>query len=307
MARSHKVKGPRSEGIASAVERLGISVEDPGDIALLPPDAQKLDDAANTPNLGPLADDDDEGGVVTHISSQISPPRSSTRTALFEERQKPPVVQQPPPPPDPTIGTPIPYQEMTFQVPNAGEKAPKKEKPIVSPGVKRFGGLAKKLPGAERVRVHRRDPTSGALGYVGDYTQRDLQGHNDIEGFLNRYVKPHYGAGEYMITAIDGAGNEQQLAPVVLLEPPKQTQENSNNMLLRELVEDLKTKNQQPAPQAPNPVAMLKDLNEVSRSMQPPVPPPAPLPDFMGPLAAVIQASSQSTMAMMQMMQAQSA
>lgn len=310
MARAHKVKGPRTEGITDTVSRLGISVGETADTpTLLSPeaqkDAEKLDEAAGL-DLGPLEgiENEEESGVVTNVST-LQPPKSSLRQALFEEKPKAPVVQTPPEPRAPESQS-LPYQEVVpLSVPmTPNEPKPRKERPTVSPGVKRFGTLAKKLPGAERIRVFRRDPTSAALGHVNDYTARDLHGHDTIESFLNRYVKPHYGAGEYIIVAVDAAGGEQQLAPVLLLEPPKQTQENATLSLVRDLVEDLKAKNNQPAP-AINPVSMLKDLNEVSKSMQPPPPPaPPPPPDFMGPLAAVIQASTQSTNTMMQMFMA---
>jgi hypothetical protein len=290
--------------VASAIERLGIHVEDDANISLL--DAQRLDDAAAESVTLPFEGSEEDKPLT--VSNPVAPPKSPLRSAMLFEKPRfseTPAVNSPA---IPSEESSLPFQEVSFTVPQAGERPARREKQHISPSVKKYGSaLAKKLPGAERIIIRMRNAQNGSLGYIGDYQARDLLACNDIESFLNRYVKPHHGAGEFQITVVDAAGNEQVLAPVTLLEPRQQSQENGTLGLIRELVEHVKT-GQTAAAQAPlNPVTMLRETIAVQKELAPPpAAPPPPPPDVMGPLAAMISAQSQQTMAMMQMMQAQS-
>ena len=87
-----------------------------------------------------------------------------------------------------------------------------------TPSTKKLGVLGKKLPGAEHIRIHKR-VEDGELAYIGEYNNTDLAQSQNIESFINRYIKTKFGAGEYQITGVDAQGREFDAGIVKLLQP----------------------------------------------------------------------------------------
>jgi hypothetical protein len=144
-----------------------------------------------------------------------------------------------------------------------------------TPSTKRFGSLGKKLPGAERAKVHKRIE-GGNLALIGEYGDSDLAHSQDIESFLHRYIRPQHGPGEYQITGIDAVGREFDMGIVTLHAPITQGAEpvapESPLSLVRTLVERLQQPQPQPRPER-DPIQMLGALHELKTKMDPPVEP----------------------------------
>lgn len=64
-------------------------------------------------------------------------------------------------------------------------------------------GLGTMIAPSERVKIYRRGD-SGKLEYLNAYQQRDLQGSKDVETFIQIYLVPTYGFGEYVIELFNG-------------------------------------------------------------------------------------------------------
>jgi hypothetical protein len=156
----------------------------------------------------------------------------------------------------------------------------KQNKP--SPSTKRMGDLGRKLPGAERAKIHKR-VDGGNLAYIGEYTENDLSQSQDVESFIGRYLRPAYGSGEYQITGVDAHGREFDMGIVQLLNPLNETKEtppqvSSEVPVMGQIVGRLMDKALQPAPipqvmaapPAANPVKMLGELHELQQRMLPP-------------------------------------
>lgn len=145
-----------------------------------------------------------------------------------------------------------------------------------TPSTKRFGSLGKKLPGAERAKVHKR-ADSGQLAYIGEYTESDMSQSQDMESFLNRYIKPMYGPGEYQITGVDAHGRQFDMGTVQLMAPilgapalPEQ-QLDSPLALVRDMVNrTLQSLQTQPQPQQQDPLRMMEQLHDLKLKMDPP-------------------------------------
>lgn len=89
----------------------------------------------------------------------------------------------------------------------------------LSPALKRFGEIAKLVPGAERVRVRKRLPT-GQIGPIGEWSLRDIQTSGDLEAFLMQYVRPRWKGGDYHLAVIDGSGREHDAGMIPMPDPP---------------------------------------------------------------------------------------
>lgn len=83
----------------------------------------------------------------------------------------------------------------------------------------KFRTLATKFPGAERVRVRKKEP-DGSSWMVGDWQMREL-GIDDIEAFIMKYVKPRHGGGHYDIAVLDGRGLEHDGGFVRVMNEPE--------------------------------------------------------------------------------------
>jgi hypothetical protein len=275
-------------------------------------------DSGADESLDPLAsdDDDDEEQDEDSEDEQDSPPapvkRSPLRDALFapSDELRPPRIGVPPQPPavravpqprtEERTPLPLAEEEPIYQVPMTRVR---KIKPESSPAVRRLGpALAKKLPGAEKVKIKRR-LDNGALGIVGEYSLQDLAASSDIESFILKYIKPKFGPGEYKVTGIDAAGNELEAGTVHALNPDPAAEANGPMDFIQVMFEQTQRQQRElmeQRMQGPNPIEMLRGLQEVQKEM-------TPRDESGGALAAVIAAQGQQMQAFMQMMAQQSA
>lgn len=116
---------------------------------------------------------------------------------------------------------------------------------------KRFGVLAKLVPGGNRVRIKlRRD--NGQLGTISDYVIRDIQQDGDVESFITRRLKPRFGGGEYSVFILDDSSVEHFSGTVDLIPDPGAAvggaQDNALLGLLAQGQHDLKQALSRPQP-----------------------------------------------------------
>jgi phosphoribosyl-ATP pyrophosphohydrolase len=144
--------------------------------------------------------------------ADIPPPQTEVEDELFREDDTP-LVQDP-------ADASLPS---TDAGPGPLLPQPKPPRPMArqkSPVASKLGkGLADKVPGAEKVKVYKRD--MGKRWFVNDYNKDDLAQFPDFESFLTRYVKPEHGPGEYDLVGVDGLGREMELGQVRLIPSPK--------------------------------------------------------------------------------------
>jgi len=263
-----------------------------------------------------------EDEVVSMKSLDEAPPPRG-ETSMFARMDNaasvpiPQVTQQS----EPIVPIPTPSassQEAPQSWEEAKEKKPTKEKayePKAPHSLRQLGPvLGKALPGAERVRVHKRMP-NGTLGYVGDYTA-DHIGTMDMESFLEKYAKPAHGPGEYELTGITALGKTIDAGFVTLLGP---IEHKSNEANALSLVQDLLQRqekqqekfynmmNQQPQIPPPDPINLLRGVMDVQKNLN-----DQTKSESQGGLSAAMKAMSeqgsntvQMMMAMMQQQQAQ--
>jgi len=246
-----------------------------------------------------LVDSEEEAGEPAPSPAPAPTRRSPLRDTLFErsaEVKPPPVAQFGYMQQQPEPRAPVPQEDDTvFQVP---QNRVRKIKPEASPAVKRLGqALAKKLPGAEKVKIKQR-MVNGALGLVGEYSFQDLSASSDLESFILKYIKPKYGAGEYKITGIDAAGNELEAGTVNVLDPNPEPEGTGTMNMLQSVFEQSQRAQRElweSRVQQGNvdPIGLLRGMQEVQKEM-------APRED--GTLAAVIAAQGQQMQGFMQMM-----
>ncbi len=247
------------------LEDIGVSAEVSREDAILQ-EAQNA--VANEPLDNGFSAQREEQPINTEMLSKF-------QANLHEEQEPPPPQQEwqdnpferqeaPAPQPSPKARREDTFHERTKQQP--------------PPSTKKFGALGKKLPGAEKAKVHRR-MDNGTLGYVGEFTNNDLSQSQDIESFLNRYIKPKHGPGEYQITGVDAYGREYDMGVVTLIEPKteipdlvplsakspldllQQTLEDNNRR--RDLEIKMLMQNQK------DPIESLHRLQELNRTLQP--------------------------------------
>ena len=229
-------------------------------------------------------------------SLETSPPDDEAASSVVVEENPPEVHTEAassavsePEPDNPFVGPESPFTRPEAKPPAPSPKARQEErladrtqvnKP--TPSAKRFGTLGKKLPGAERAKVHKRQE-AGNLAYIGEYTEHDLTQSQDIESFLHKYVRPKYGPGDYQITGVDAHGRMFDMGTVTLLSPlpeaPKEAQAETPMSLFKTLFDKTFEMQQQQThiPQPPkDPIEMLGDLFQLKKQMDGPVPEPKP-------------------------------
>ncbi len=143
-----------------------------------------------------------------------------------------------------------------------------------SPSAKKLGILSMKAPGAEKVKVSKRDEKTGELYFVHDYTALDIDRFSDYESFIKRYIEPEHGAGEYELTAVDATNREWALGTIRLIKrPTPQGPESSVLQLLqqgREMQEQhlsrLEKTMQQPAQK--DPLEVLQGVMRVQEQLE---------------------------------------
>ena len=137
----------------------------------------------------------------------------------------------------------------------------------ISPALKRFGEIARIVPGAERVRVRKRLST-GQIGPIGEWSLRDIQTSGDLESFLMQYVRPKWRGGEYFLAVIDGNGREHDAGQIPLPEPPTELMGGGSPAgdgaldLVRDLVNRMERQQHQ-APAAVDPFEQIKKAKQL--------------------------------------------
>lgn len=175
---------------------------------------------------------------------------------------------------------------MTPKMAREERAAIRDSKQTQSPSAKRMGPLGKKVPGPEHLKVHKR-LDDGGLGYVGDYTASDMSQSQDIETFLNRYVKAKFGPGEYALTGVDAHGRSYDMGFVTLLgeaapPPPEASSISGRNPLdlAQTLIDTMSRRHEQEIAairsNQKDPIRMMKELHELQQQMAPAVTPVMP-------------------------------
>jgi hypothetical protein len=176
-----------------------VVVETPGKAEIPDPDkTSKNEDVEDE-------DEEDEGEDADNI--RIPPPKTSAPLPDLDE----PVL----------VPVPRPPKARTRQAPVGAAKLGKE--------------LANKVPGAEKVKVYKREK-DGKVWFVHEYTKSDLAGHTDFEGFLTEYVKDEHGPGEYTLKGVDGMGREMDLGVVRLRGTPPKSADQGALSIIQEIM-----------------------------------------------------------------------
>ena len=133
----------------------------------------------------------------------------------------------------------------------------------VSPVLKRFGRVADLVPGAERIRIRKR-LDNGQIGFIGDYSVRDVEASGDLEIHLHRYVRPTHKGGDYYVSIFDSKGLEHQAGIVALVDAPVTTQSDGALDLVREAMHRMEARNMNAAP----PVDPFEQMMKAKRLME---------------------------------------
>ncbi len=145
-----------------------------------------------------------------------------------------------------------------------------------SPSMSRLGAMGSALPGAEHIKVHKRDPEDGKLGYINQYTMRDLRQFNDMETFLHTYVKPKHGPGDYVLTGVDARGLQFNAGVITLVgELPEATQPRTSDgamSLVQQLLRERQESNEQAvralaAQKQPDPLENMRKLLDFKKDL----------------------------------------
>lgn len=152
-------------------------------------------------------------------------------------------------PNDPAIVAPPPADNM-FAIPGAPPLPPPTPTEIkkfddevhrtnnatVSPALKRLGEISRMVPGAELIRVYKKDP-HGKLGHIVDLQIRDVKASGgDLEAHINRYIRPRYKGGEYHTSIVDPNGKLINAGIFNYMDPPEEHQDNGALSLVREMI-----------------------------------------------------------------------
>jgi hypothetical protein len=172
-------------------------------------------------------------------------------------------------PPDPTSRTPVD--------PLAPPKMNAKEQrelvldatlsKAIPPTLRRFGALAGMIPGGDRVRIHKR-VDGGSLALVGDYVIRDIQTSGDVESFIDRYIKPDHGGGEYQVSILDARGGQYFVGTVTLIGASRAPGATDGvTSVLRDTLQMLQAANSRPQPAAPDPLEQFQRTKQIMDEM----------------------------------------
>lgn len=130
-------------------------------------------------------------------------------------------------PPPPMGGHP---PEPAFIPPKEKPLSPTQQKAILAEAAsprgfstlasKRFAQLGPLMPGAEKVRIRKRRD-DGSVASLKDYNYRDVEQQGDVEAFVQTYLFPKYGGGDYEVYLIDATGKEYNAGIVRLWGAPR--------------------------------------------------------------------------------------
>ncbi len=167
------------------------------------------------------------------------------------------------------ISAPPAFEPQAVRQPNVSEQSSAKKSAEefsraqqTSGGLSRkFGALARAVPGADRVRVSKR-MQNGTIAFVQEYRFRDIQHTGDVEVFLAQYVQPVYKGGEYLLRIVDSTSKEWDAGSVYLLDAPQASQQESTASMVRDLVQQL-----QPAPQE-DPLEVMRRAQAFAKELK---------------------------------------
>lgn len=243
--------------VEEAAARIGVDPDADGDQAMLDKAAEDGGEAdaarAAADEMDAAADD------LPQVDPQEDPPEvEEEEEADPKTREKLESKRRP---------APVPSPRQTKKEKQEERQLKANSKPQ-SPSTRRLGELGKKLPGAEHVKVEKRN-ARGKLAYVGNYRMADLSQSQSMETFIAEYIKPHFGAGEYQLTGIDAMGREFDGGTVEVLDPfnnadplPQKDQSSGLVDVVKQMIRD---RNQ---PQASvDPIEQLQRLLTVKQSL----------------------------------------
>ncbi len=131
----------------------------------------------------------------------------------------------------------------------------------------RSSKLGRFLPDGERVKVWKRD--LGQRRYVRHYTMPDLAHAQDIETFLQTYVVPAFGEGEYDIEVIGSDGSITRTLTLSVLDPHKAAPVAAGGVGASPLIERLLDRIEALERESRKPAkTMLEQIQEVSQIQQ---------------------------------------
>lgn len=136
--------------------------------------------------------------------------------------------------------------------------------------VRKFPKIAALLPGAEKIRIRQRRE-DGSLATVGNYNKTDVDGVGEIESFIQQYLEPKHGGGEYDVVIIDAQGKEWPAGIVKLMSPPRYPTASTSAAPSTSdplMVEMFRHVTKPPAPQ-PDALTQLRNAKEFLVDMQP--------------------------------------
>lgn len=211
----------------------------------------------------------------------------------------------------------VPPPRLSKDEKEAIKEAEKQARQNQSPSTKRLGAIGQLLPGAERVRISKRKD-NGLKAYIGEYGLRDLQGSGTLDAFVNKYLKPHYGPGEYPIEGITAHGGIVECQSVYIMEPitdavpqppggtdsavvdllrqqlnvDRERQQSDTERLLQGISNMLQPQRQQ------DPIESMQKLYQFQQEINPPKPEDNSLGAVMTAMAQMNQANMQMMMGM---------
>lgn len=175
------------------------------------------------------------------------------------------LIGPPPPPPDGSV----PFSPKEAK---AAEKALDRSADSFAAGrvnktlLRKFGQIAQTIPGAERIRLRKRRD-NGNLSYIGEYNFRDLASVGDMEVFVAKYAKPHFGSGEYDVTIIDQTGREYPGGSVWIEGSPIDAMNGAGNGGMVDLVRDLVNRNTAPQP-VQDPIETMRRAQALAKELK---------------------------------------
>jgi len=146
------------------------------------------------------------------------------------------------------------------------KEAQQNVKSHVSPALKRLGKVAELVPGAERVRI-RKMLDNGQLGFIGDYSVRDIETSGDLEIHLHRYVRPSHKGGSYYISIFDSKGLEHNAGVIPLVDAPPEAPQESALGLVREMMNRMEQQKMSYTP-PPDPIEQMMRMQTAMQRMK---------------------------------------
>lgn len=146
------------------------------------------------------------------------------------------------------------------------KEAQQNVKSHVSPALKRLGKVAELVPGAERVRI-RKMLDNGQLGFIGDYSVRDIETSGDLEIHLHRYVRPSHKGGSYYISIFDSKGLEHNAGVIPLVDAPPEAPQESALSLVREMMNRMEQQKMNYTP-PPDPIEQMMRMQTAMQRMK---------------------------------------